>query len=113
MVYNTQDYHIFGLCPLSIIVKNMEFWKVGLFLKCYVLRLPDNEQSPIIPRKLIALFHAQDYCTFGLCPLSNIVKNMAIWKVGLFPKCYVLRLPDNEQSPIIPRKLIILIHNNF
>jgi hypothetical protein len=31
MVYNGQDYWVFGLCPLSSILKNTMFWKLYLF----------------------------------------------------------------------------------
>jgi hypothetical protein len=31
MVYNTQDYWVFGLCPSFGILKNTKFWKVDLF----------------------------------------------------------------------------------
>jgi hypothetical protein len=31
MVYNTLDYWVFGLFPLSGILKNTTFWKLNLF----------------------------------------------------------------------------------
>jgi hypothetical protein len=32
IVYNTQDYWVFGLCPLSGILQNKTFQKLDLFL---------------------------------------------------------------------------------
>jgi hypothetical protein len=47
MVYNIQDYCVFGLYPPSSTLKHMTFWKLTLLLKCCVVlfSIPDAGQG--------------------------------------------------------------------
>jgi hypothetical protein len=56
MVYNTQDYWVFGLCPSSGILKNTTFQKLHLFLSSgerwedtYSIWLEWTQQSRCLP----------------------------------------------------------------
>jgi hypothetical protein len=39
----------------------------------------------IFYRVLTMVYNTRNYCVFGFCPSSDILKNTAFWKIDLFP----------------------------